>query len=111
MKVLEGEIQPERFVTMSADELKSDSMRREVEELQKQNFKDSQMPAAERSISSSLECSNPKCKGKKTVAYSQVSNQVTLIMVFKLTHNVGSDTKVCFSRQRDSCLGICLLTN
>ena len=72
-KVLEGDIAPERFVTMSTDEMKSDSLRKEVEELKKQNFKDSQMPTAERSISSSLECSNPKCKGKKTVAYSQVS--------------------------------------
>ena len=76
VKVLEGDIPPERFVTMSADELKSDTMRKEVEQLQKQNFKDSQMPTAERSISSSLECSNPKCKGKKTVAYSQVRHRV-----------------------------------
>ena len=74
VRVLEGEIAPDRFVTMSPDELKSDQMKKEVEELQKQNFKDSQMPTAERSISSSLECSNPKCKGKKTVAYSQVSH-------------------------------------
>ena len=95
VKVLEGDITPERFVTMSADELKSDSMRKEVEELQKQNFKDSQMPTAERSISSSLECSNPKCKGKKTVAYSQVRSVVNAV---KLQANkiLGPNTKVCF---------------
>ncbi|KAL6715784.1 transcription elongation factor TFIIS [Lecanora helva] len=75
VKVLQGEIAPDRFVTMSADELKSDSMRKEIEQMQNQNFKDSQMPAAERSISSSLECSNPKCKGRKTVAYSQAQTR------------------------------------
>lgn len=97
-KVLEGEIAPERFVTMSADELKSDSMRKEVEELQKQNFKDSQMPTAERSISSSLECSNPKCKGKKTVAYSQVS-LLFLVQNLMLKDFVGPNTKVRFKNE------------
>ena len=80
-RVLDGSIAPERFVIMSADELKSESMRKEVEELQKQNLKDSQMPTAERSISSSLECSNPKCKGRKTVAYSQVSSTVSNVQL------------------------------
>ena len=98
VKVLEGEISPDRFVTMSADELKSDSMRKEVEELQKQNFKDSQMPTAERSISSSLECSNPKCKGKKTVAYSQVRLGIPSIKSHT-DHGLGPNTKVCLSRK------------
>jgi len=96
VKVLEGEITPDRFVTMSADELKSDSMLKEVEELQKQNFKDSQMPAAERSISSSLECSNPKCKGKKTVAYSQVGFQFSRSKSV-LINITGPNTKVRIS--------------
>ncbi|KAM0804073.1 transcription elongation factor S-II [Usnea florida] len=73
--VLNGTISPERLVVMSNDELKSAERRAEDAKLIKENLKDSQMPQVERSISTSLECSNPKCKGQKTVAYTQAQTR------------------------------------
>jgi transcription elongation factor S-II len=72
IRVLSGEIKPERFVTMSHDELKSEDRRKEDEKIEKENMRAAQAPMAEKSISSSLECG--KCKQKK-VSYSQAQTR------------------------------------
>ncbi|MCJ1272580.1 RNA polymerase II elongation factor [Puttea exsequens] len=74
-RVLSGEIAPEKFVTLSAEDLKSEERRLEDAKLEFENMKDSQMPSAERSISSSIRCSNPKCKDRDTVAYTQAQTR------------------------------------
>ena len=70
--VLSGNIPPERFVQMTADELKSAERREQDEQLQKENLKDSFVPKEEKSISSSLQCG--KC-GQKKVSYSQAQTR------------------------------------
>lgn len=70
--VLSGDIPPERFVQMTADELKSAERREQDEQLQKENLKDSYVPKEEKSISSSLQCG--KC-GQKKVSYSQAQTR------------------------------------
>lgn len=88
-RVLSGEISPERFVTMTADELKSKERKVEDEKLMKENMKEAQMPQVERSISSSLECKNPKC-GKLTVAYTQAQTRRLASRPLKpITHQRG----------------------
>ncbi len=73
-KVLSGEIPAEKFVGMSAEELKSKERREGDEKLKQENLKDAQMPQVERSISSAIQCKNPKC-GKNTVAYTQAQTR------------------------------------
>lgn len=70
--VLSGDIPPERFVQMTADELKSAERREQDEQLIKENLKDSYVPKEEKSISSSLQCG--KC-GQKKVSYSQAQTR------------------------------------
>ena len=70
--VMNGAIAPERFVNMTNDELKSAERRKEDLKLVKENLKDSQVPQAEKSISSSLQCG--KC-GEKKVSYSQAQTR------------------------------------
>ena len=79
-RVLSGEISPEKFVKMTPEELKSKERREEDKRLHKENMKDAQVPQMERSISSAIQCKNPKC-GKNTVAYSQAQ---TRRLVFSL---------------------------
>lgn len=71
-RVMSGEIDPARFVTMSHEELKSAERRKVDEELQKDNMKKAQVPMAEKSISDALRCG--KCKQKK-VSYSQAQTR------------------------------------
>ena len=73
-RVLNGDINPDHFVTMTTEELKTKERRAEDEKLNRENMKDSQMPQAERSTSSSLRCKNPAC-GKMTVAYTQAQTR------------------------------------
>lgn len=80
-KVLSGDISPERFVTMSTEELKTKERRDEDEKYKQENMKDSQMPQAERSTSSSLRCKNPAC-GKMTVAYTQAQTRRYAVLSF-----------------------------
>ena len=70
--VMSGEIAPDRFVNMSNDELKSAERRKEDLKIVQENLKDSQVPQAEKSISSSLQCG--KC-GEKKVSYSQAQTR------------------------------------
>ncbi|KAM4058437.1 transcription factor s-II (TFIIS), central domain-containing protein [Hirsutella rhossiliensis] len=71
-RVLTGDISPERFATMTDDDLKSDDQRRKDKELEKENMKKAQVPMAEKSISESLECG--RCK-KKKVSYTQAQTR------------------------------------
>ena len=76
-RVLTGEIAPDRLVKMSSEELKSQERRDADKILMEENIKDAEMPQAERSISSAIHCSNPKCRkeGKDTVAYTQAQTR------------------------------------
>ncbi|KAL6889293.1 transcription elongation factor [Trichoderma longibrachiatum] len=71
-RVMSGDIAPERFVSMTDEDLKSDEQRRMELELEKENMKKAQVPMAEKSISDSLECG--KCK-KKRVSYTQAQTR------------------------------------
>jgi transcription elongation factor S-II len=71
-RVMSGEIDPTRFVTMSHEELKSAERRKEDEKLQKENMMKAQVPMAEKSISDALRCG--KC-GQKKVSYSQAQTR------------------------------------
>ncbi|KAI6354062.1 hypothetical protein MCOR25_008770 [Pyricularia grisea] len=70
--VFSGTIAASKFVVMTSDELKSADLRKQEEELAKENMKKAQVPMAERSISDALECS--KCKQKK-VSYTQAQTR------------------------------------
>ena len=69
---MNGSIKPERFVTMTHDEMKSDKMKELDEKLQKENFDKAMVAQEEKSISSSLQCG--KC-GQKKVSYSQAQTR------------------------------------
>lgn len=71
-RVMSGDITPHRFVNMTNDELKSAERRKEDLKIVQENLKDSQVPQAEKSISSSLQCG--KC-GEKKVSYSQAQTR------------------------------------
>ncbi|KAF3063175.1 Transcription elongation factor S-II [Trichoderma lentiforme] len=71
-RVLSGDISPDRFVSMTDDELKSEERKKMEMELEKENMKKAQVPMAEKSISDSLECG--KCK-KKRVSYTQAQTR------------------------------------
>lgn len=70
--VLSGRIAPKTFVTMTHDEMKSDSRRAEDEILEKQNMNESMVAQVEKSISTEFQCG--KCKQRK-VAYSQAQTR------------------------------------
>lgn len=72
VRVLSGEIKPERFVVMTHEELKSDERREEDKRIQNENMRAAQAPVAEKSISTSLTCG--KC-GQKKVSYSQAQTR------------------------------------
>ena len=95
-KVLSGDIPPEKFVVMSAEELKSKERREGDEKLKQENLKDAQMPQMEKSISSAIQCKNPKCVGKNTVAYSQAQTRRLVLFLFLFPAGV-------FYYRMDSC--------
>jgi transcription elongation factor S-II len=72
VRVLGGEISPERFVRMTHEELKSAERRAEDEKLATENMREAMVPQAERSVSSSLQCG--KC-GQRKVSYSQAQTR------------------------------------
>jgi transcription elongation factor S-II len=71
-RVLSGEIEPARFVTMTHDELKSAERKRKDELLAKENMNDAMVAEIEKAISKEFQCS--KCK-KKMVSYSQAQTR------------------------------------
>jgi len=72
LRVMAGEITPDRFVQMSHDELKSAERRKEDEELNKDNMKKAQVAMVAKSISDNLTCG--KCNQKK-VSYAQAQTR------------------------------------
>ncbi|PHH78928.1 hypothetical protein CDD82_2756 [Ophiocordyceps australis] len=72
LRVMSGDIVPDKFVVMTDDELKSEAQRKKDIELEKENMKKAQVPMAEKSISDSLECG--RCKQKK-VSYTQAQTR------------------------------------
>ncbi|KAL8719357.1 MAG: hypothetical protein Q9181_008069, partial [Wetmoreana brouardii] len=72
VRVLSNEITPERFVTMTHEDLKSAEQKAVEEGFKKENLKNAEVAKPERSISTSFECG--KCKQKK-VAYNQAQTR------------------------------------
>lgn len=71
-RVLSGEIAPDRFVTMSAEELKSPERIAQDAAIHKENMDRAMVAQEEKAISGSLQCG--KCKEKK-VSYSQAQTR------------------------------------
>jgi transcription elongation factor S-II len=72
MRVLSNEVTPEEFVRMSHEELKSAERREQDRKIEKENMDKAMVAQAERSISSSLQCS--KC-GQRKVTYSEAQTR------------------------------------
>ncbi|KAK0367205.1 transcription elongation factor TFIIS [Friedmanniomyces endolithicus] len=70
--VLEGEIEPKRFVTMSSDDLKSAEKRAQDAALEKENMKQSMTAQEEKAISTTMTCG--KCRQSR-VAYTQAQTR------------------------------------
>lgn len=70
--MLNGTIDPARFVVMTHEQMQSEEQRQETKKLQKENMDKAMVPQAERSISASLTCG--KC-GQKKVSYSQAQTR------------------------------------
>jgi transcription elongation factor S-II len=71
-RVLSGEYTPQRFVTMSHDEMKSEERREADKKLEKENMNQAMVAQVEKSISAEFQCS--KCKQRK-VSYSQAQTR------------------------------------
>lgn len=71
-RILNGEIPPSRFVTMTHEEMKSKEQQAEDKRLEKENLDKAMVPQEEKSVSTSLECG--KCHNKK-VSYSQAQTR------------------------------------
>ncbi|KAI5847328.1 transcription factor S-II, central domain-containing protein [Morchella snyderi] len=72
IRVVSGEITPERLATMETSEMASAERRKQDQQIIAQNEKDSMMPKSEKSISDQLTCG--KC-GKKRVSYTQAQTR------------------------------------
>ena len=72
LRVMAGTIAPEKFVVMTDEELKSESLRKLDNEAEEENIKNAQMAKGEKSYSDSLECG--RCK-KKMVSYTQAQTR------------------------------------
>ena len=72
VRILNGEIAPQRFVTMSHEEMKSRQQREEDIKIAKENMNNAMVAQEEKSVSTSLECG--KCHQKK-VSYSQAQTR------------------------------------
>ncbi|KAF2750694.1 transcription elongation factor [Sporormia fimetaria CBS 119925] len=70
--VYNGKISPKKFVSMSADELKSDARRAEDERMEKENMNEAMVAQVEKSVSKEFQCG--KCK-QKMVSYSQAQTR------------------------------------
>ena len=72
IRILTGEISPERFVTMSHEEMKSRQQKETDQKIAKENMNNAMVAQEEKSVSTSLECG--KCHQKK-VSYSQAQTR------------------------------------
>lgn len=71
-KVLMGAISADDFAKADAESLKSEALKKLEVKLKEENMKNAQVPMAEKSISTALECG--KCK-KKLVSYTQAQTR------------------------------------
>lgn len=71
-QILSNNLAPERFATMSHEEMKSESQRAEEAKIQKENLNNAMVPEEAKSISATLECG--KCK-KKMVSFTQAQTR------------------------------------
>jgi transcription elongation factor S-II len=71
-RVFSGEYTPQRFVTMTHDEMKSEERRALDEKLEKENMNQAMVAQVEKSVSTEFQCG--KCKQYK-VAYSQAQTR------------------------------------
>ena len=96
IRVVSGDIKPEKLISMSHDELKSEERRKEDEKLEAENMREAQVPKAEKSISTSLTCG--KC-GQKKVSYSQAQTRSAdePMTTFCECLNCGKRWKVCYA--------------
>ncbi|KAG9243396.1 transcription elongation factor s-ii [Calycina marina] len=72
VRVMSGDITPERFIKMTHDELKSAERRQQDAVLEKENMMKAQVAVAEKAISDALRCG--KCNQKK-VSYTQAQTR------------------------------------
>jgi len=70
--ILNGDVTPQRFVTMTHEEMKSKQQREEDLKIAKENMNNAMVAQEEKSVSTSLECG--KCHQKK-VSYSQAQTR------------------------------------
>ena len=93
-RVMSGEINPDKFVVMDSEELKSAQLKQLEQNLAKENMKKAQVPMAEKSISDALQCG--RCKQKK-VSYSQAQTRSAdePMTTFCECTNCGNRWKVC----------------
>jgi len=93
--VLNGVYAPEKFATMTTDDLKSEKMKEEDAELERLNMREAQAPVQEFSISSTFKCNG--C-GKQEVSYTQAQTRSAdePMTTFCKCQNCGKRWKVCF---------------
>jgi DNA-directed RNA polymerase subunit M/transcription elongation factor TFIIS len=72
VRVYNGEIKPEDFVTYNHEQLKSAERKAEDARIMKENMDKAMVPQAEKSVSTALTCG--KC-GKQRVSYSQAQTR------------------------------------
>lgn len=72
VRVLNGDISPHKFVTMSHADLMSDQQREAEEKIRKENMNNAMVAQQERSISKSLQCG--KC-GQRKVTYTEAQTR------------------------------------
>lgn len=72
LRVMAGTIAADKFVAMTDEELKSESLRKLDKEAEEENIKNAQVAKGEKSYSDSLECG--RCK-KKMVSYTQAQTR------------------------------------
>jgi transcription elongation factor S-II len=96
VRVMTGVITPDKFVIMTDEELKSESLRKLDEEAEDQNIKNAQMAKGEKSYSDVLECG--RCK-KKMVSYTQAQTRSAdePMTTFCECMNCGKRWKVSYS--------------
>ena len=102
--LLSGATSPEKFITLSQEELKSAERKAEDKKLEKENMMAAQAPQDEKSVSSSLQCS--KCK-KFRVSYSQAQTRSAdePMTTFCECLNCGKRWKVSQSSSASAVLG------
>lgn len=72
IRVLNNDVSPEQFVTMSHDELRSAEQREQDRKIQKENMDKAMVAQGEKSISTSLQCG--KC-GQRKVTYTEAQTR------------------------------------